>query len=1211
MEINKKDSTEYISLRHVLMILVFMTIIIPATTFSQTTTRLYDLTVNYSKNPIGIERENIKFSWKIKSNIIGLTQNEYQIKVKDISGKEIWNSGVVKSSLSVGIPYKGPALSLESRYSWSVSVNSSTGDSITSDPAFFETGTDFRDAEWISYSVPAVPCFNASYEISMSANIINGGFSLYFGIKNDANKFVWNFTEKLLMSGKSNINGITWLNTTELESLIQANTPFDLKVSVNEKNITTFINGQPISEIENRYTIENPYIGLMVAAAQIDRRTKELRSSAQSASFSNVMINIDGYTEAIGERTFALSASDQTVQPTSQQGFMPFSNPGNTFLQTSYRGEPVKYIPESTLSPMFRTEKALTGQIASARLYISSLGIYDAYINGRKVMMKTSDGKQLEDVFGPGWTNYNDYIYYRTYDVTEYINSRDVTLGVRIGNGWYAGIIGRQYYGEIGKKDINELSLIAQLVIKYTDGSSSRISTNTTDWKASDKSPILLNDFFIGEVYDSRLESAIDGWNNTGFRDTNWGKVSRLNYEAKLIGGNENTAFMLESDRIYPVNSDETFLYDPENIIMTPGLKYGEVAPKIISPTKEMLIPKGQRLILDMGQNIAGVTYISFSGPKDTKVQIRGAEMLNDGKDNTIQNNSGSCGPKGTLYWYGLTRGRASEENWYTDTYFMNEKAIQNYIPTFTFHGFRYLEIWADSDITIHEIYSQPITSAIKQSGNIITNNENVNKLFENILWSQKGNYLTIPTDCPNRSERLGWSGDVNVFSETALFNFDVVNFLNNYMQISKNHAANNGGYFGTTMPGVSSGKGSSNAGWTDVAITLAWNLYLQTGDKDFLERNYDMLKKYMSLIIEDGLRAGYGDWVAFQATSGAYMAAMYQAYDAQIMEKIASVLGHHDDAETYSKEYFRIIKEMQSKYLDEKSNILSVTADNITRGGAFGSNIILDNSQTSILWALKMRLYRSDEEKNIFINNLLENINNSENKIRSNAAEKTLSTGFLGVNVLMPILNEIGLTQTAYDLLLQDEMPSWLYEVKLGATTTWERWNAYSLENSFGDYGMNSFNHYAYGAVGEWMFEYMAGIQKDETNPGFKNVILQPSIDNGFQFNRQPRINYVKGSYESYYGQIISSWTAEKDFLTSYEAIVPANTTATLYLPVKNDFTVQRLKKVKIPGVVFSGVVKHNNINTAKFQLVSGGYKFEYQKGKLVVNLSKGYTKE
>lgn len=1172
-------------------------------------TFLYDLTVNYVENPIGIERADIIFSWKMKSSIVGQSQTEYQITVSDPYGTEIWNSGTVASGISVGIPYGGPVLQMETRYTWTVKVKCSNGESVNSVPAFFETGTDFKDAEWISYKSPAESCFNKSYRISMTPSVLQGGFTLLFGIKNDNNCFEWNFTDRLLISGKVNTNGTIWLDTVNLDGIIQLNIPFDLEVEVTEKTLTTSINGKPVSHIDNKYSIELPYIGLRVAPAQVDRRTRELRRPAQAAMFTDVMINVDGYTENIGEKTFILSVPENA--PTQNQGsFQPAPVAGTSFMQVTYQGRPVKYIPESTLMPIFRTEKVLKGKVESARLYISSLGIYDAYINGREVMMKTGDGKEMDDAFSPGWTNYNDYIYYRTYDVTDYIDGANVALGAKVGNGWYAGIIGRQYYGEIGDDNVNELALLAKLIIKYKDGSSDVIVTNTSDWKVSDKGPVLLNDFFQGEIYDSRLEAGIADWNRWGFDDAGWKYVTRLHYSPKLIGGNSNTAYLLNDDRVYPADGDETYIYDPSNINFSTGLKWGEIVREPVSPLKEISLEKGKRLIVDLGQNIAGLTNISFSGKEGTRVQMRGAEMLNDGKENQEQTNAGSCGPGGTLYWYGLTRGRASDENWYTDTYIMNNKPVQDYRASFTFHGFRYFEIWADDDIIIHTIYGQPVTSAVKQTGNIVTNNENVNKLFRNTLWSQKGNYLSIPTDCPNRSERLGWSGDVNVFSETAMFNFDVAGFLDNYMMISENFAENNGGYFGTTMPGESSGAGRSNAGWTDVAIILAWNLYLQTGDKAVLEKYHNMLVEYMSLIMKNGLTAGYGDWVAFQATSPAYMAVMYQAYDALLMSKIAAVLGHNNDTAVYYAEYKRLIEEIRAKYVDNAGNVLSVTADKVTRGGFLSPDIILDNSQTSILWALKMDLYRSYQEQNTFLINLVENIENKGSKARPNAAEKTLSTGFLGVNVLLPVLTSFGLTNTAYDLLLQDGMPSWLYEVKLGATTTWERWNAYSVENSFADYGMNSFNHYAYGAVVEWMYENMAGIQKDESNPGFRNVILQPSIDNGTQYNSQPRISTVTGSYESYYGTIISEWKAGNGLLTSYEADIPANTTATLYLP-ESSYTEKSLKKIKIPGVTFMEISEHNGTKVAKFQLLSGGYKFEIKKGKLVASLKPGYLKK
>ncbi|NLA48603.1 MAG: hypothetical protein GX876_03970, partial [Bacteroidales bacterium] len=246
--------------------LVLLTGIIPVIMgFVSPGTSLYDLTVNYVENPIGIERADIIFSWKMKSSIVGQSQTEYQITVSDPYGTEIWNSGTVASGISVGIPYGGPVLQMETRYTWTVKVKCSNGESVNSDPAFFETGTDFKDAEWISYKSPAESCFNKSYRISMTPSVLQGGFTLLFGIKNDNNCFEWNFTDRLLISGKINTNGTIWLDTVNLDGIIQLNIPFDLEVEVTEKAITTSINGKPVSRIDNKYSIELPYIGLRVA----------------------------------------------------------------------------------------------------------------------------------------------------------------------------------------------------------------------------------------------------------------------------------------------------------------------------------------------------------------------------------------------------------------------------------------------------------------------------------------------------------------------------------------------------------------------------------------------------------------------------------------------------------------------------------------------------------------------------------------------------------------------------------------------------------------------------------------------------------------------------------------------------------------------------------------------------------------------------------
>ena len=1206
--------SRYLRLLFILIVLVSVS---HSCTLNTTNTTIYDLTVNYAENPIGIGPSGIVFGWKMDSKTIGQSQESYQIVVLNESGNKIWDSGEVSSDLSVAIPYSGPELDLETQYHWDVTVGCSNGKLAKSERAYFEIGTDFSGADWIYYQPQVDNCFSSEYNINITPTVNKDGFTLYFGVKNEENRFGWSISGDKLTASKETPTGTIQLASVDLTGIVSLGTPFNFAVKVTSNTIATSIDNKEISKISHTFSIEKPYVGLMTSAAQRDFRSGIVSKPAQSASFNDFTITIDGKNEKVSDSIITLEV------PETEQGGGGFPGmrgapSGEIYNQETFNGQPVEYEEESTAMPLFRTEQALKGDVKSARLYITSLGVFDAFINGEEVMQVKDDGTLLDDVFSPGWTNYNDYIYYRTYDVTNYLNNESVAIGAEVGAGWYAGIIGREYYGEIGESGVNELSLLAKLIINYTDGSQDVISTNTEDWVASEDGPVILNDFFIGEIYDARLEANVKGWKDINFNDSNWETVSKLeNYSPQFVGGNENTAYMLENLRIDPHPSDDTFIYDPENIDFSTGLEYGQVIPEIVNPQKEINLEKGKKLIVDLGQNIAGVTGISVSGPAGTRVRMQGAEMLNDGKTNPNNEGSGygSCGPKGTIYLTGLTRAREDENDWYTDMYYLNDEDVQDYRASFTFHGYRYLEITTNNDITIHDIYAQPMTSVTEQSGSIITNNEDVNKLHQNTLWSQMGNHITIPTDCPNRSERLGWSGDIVVFAETALYNFDAFNFMNNYMDIAVNYNDNNAGKFGTTMPGASNGDavssggfggGSTNAGWTDVGITLTWALYLQTGDISVLEENYEMLAAYMDGIMEEGLRAGFGDWVALQTTSGDLMAGYYQAYDAIIMSKMAEAVGNYSDSEKYMGEYERMRDFLAEKYVDDQANLLSVTADNVTGGGFMGTGIIQDNSQTSILWALKMGLYNSEEEKETFIKNLLTNIDNADGSVRKGQGEKTLSTGFLGVNVLLPVLSENSLSQTAYDLLLQDEQPSWLYEVKQGATTTWERWNAYSHINSFEDNGMNSFNHYAYGAVAEWMFEYMVGIQKDENNPGFKNVILQPIFDTGSRFNDQERITEVDGEYDSYYGKIVSSWTSNEGNLKTYKTVIPSNTTATLYLPTSgvlvDDFE-------SISGVTFVGLTDRNGNEVAEFELASGGYQFEVDNGSLFVEIIDGYT--
>ena len=849
-------------------------------------------------------------------------------------------------------------------------------------------------------------------------------------------------------------------------------------------------------------------------------------------------------------------------------------------------------------APMLRTEQKLTGkEVASAKLYISSLGIYTAYLNGQEVKAE-QNGETVDDIFNPGWTDYKYYTNYQTYDVTNYISEDSLAMGVMLGKGWYAGNISstgayQNVIGDSGEGATNELALIAKLAITYADGSTQVINTNQNDWKSSDYSPVTANDYFDGESYDANIAKEVDGWNNVGYDTSNWSNVIEGNYVGELRSSTKAVARVAEEYTQHPVSA---FTYH-DSETLTPeeaGNDFGTVTKHDVDISKDITLKAGDKLIVDMGQNMVGVTSLSVSGPQGATMTLRHAEMLNDGRKNPTLESGGSDGPKDTLYMRAITNAKV------TDTYTFSDDATQTFQPSFTYHGFRYVEITADQDITIHNLEGKVITAVGEQTGHLETSNADINQLVSNTLWSQKGNYLSIPTDCPQRGERAGWTGDAQLFAQTGVYNYDVLSFLENYNEIMQEHASQNGDAYGAIMPSSFVGFFATTvaSGWSDAGVIIPWVLYQQTGDTTLIEEYYDQMDAYMDTVDKQGYNAGlFGDWLAFSGASTPYLNAVYQIYTTQLMSKMADAIGNSNAKQKYDAKYDTLKSSFMEKYVDEQGNVLSSTADGVTTSNH--GYPVIDNAQTALLWALKCGLYDSTEQRDTMITNLIVNIKNEDGSIREGYDENTLGVGFLGVNVILPVLTEIGAQDVAYDLLLQDSMPSWLYSVKNGATTIWERWNSYSVENSFGDSGMNSFNHYSYGACLEWMYEYMSGINADEDNPGFQSIILQPTVD------ESGRITYANGSYDSVYGNIVSNWTANDGTMSSYHAEIPANTSATLYLPV----TEEMAKSINVEGIAFTGMEENNGETVAAFTVQAGGYDFTIDGDKLNVSVADGYV--
>jgi alpha-L-rhamnosidase len=716
------------------------------------------------------------------------------------------------------------------------------------------------------------------------------------------------------------------------------------------------------------------------------------------------------------------------------------------------------------------------------------------------------NGKKVGDeLFTPGWTSYNKRIQYQTFDVTSMLQSKN-SIGATLGDGWYRGNIGWQNQRNYyGEK----LALIAQLHIVYADGTSETIETNES-WKAT-TGPILNSDIYNGENYDARLE--MPGWKNAGFDDSKWGKTAVHNYS-------------------------KTHLIAPQG----PPVK----AIEEITPVKIFTTPKGET-VLDMGQNMVGWVRLKVNGKKGDAVTMKFAEVLDK---------------EGNFYTANLRAAKV------TNTYTLKGEGEEIYEPVFTFHGFRFVQlIDFPGTPTIENITGIVIHSEMEPTGTFSCSEPLINQLQHNIQWGQKGNFLDVPTDCPQRDERMGWTGDAQVFAPTASYNFNTAGFYTKWM---KDVAADQlpDGKVPHVIPDVLKGGGGSTA-WADAALIVPWTTYLAYGDQRILEVQYPSMVKWVEYMRgragDDHLWTGdahFGDWLAFASTRSDYtgattekdlIATAYYSYSSGLLAKIAKIIGKNDDAAKYAELSEKIKKAFVNEFVAPSGRLVSHT-------------------QTAYLLAIAFDL-------------LPENlVPKAANYLAEDVKKfKHLTTGFVGTPLLCNTLSATGHEDLAFMLLNRKEYPGWLYPVTQGATTIWERWDGQKPDGTFQDVGMNSFNHYAYGAIGEWLYTYVAGIQIDNENPGYKHFFLAPHPGGG--------LTNANATFKSIHGEIKSAWTIEGGNMV-YEVKVPANTTATVTLPSA------QLEKVQINSASLKDDAGKNAKQADKnvtLKLGSGDYKFSY----------------
>ena len=754
-------------------------------------------------------------------------------------------------------------------------------------------------------------------------------------------------------------------------------------------------------------------------------------------------------------------------------------------------------------------------KVASARWTVSGLGAFEAYVNGLPVADGDGDRPRLK----PGFTDVRKTRHAYSYDVTKQMDGRAGATNVfaaEVTAGWWRDRIVRFY----GKRS----AFRAELELTYEDGTDERIGTDET-WLSGTTSPVLRAAIFDGEDFDARvsrdwmLAGTGIGFGPACISREYGGPVIPL--EGPWVRWRED--LVLKPARIMAWH----------DVVGNEGDRFGRISNvREVGLGRPFVLRTGEKLIVDFGQNCAAVPRFAFRADRGVRLKVLPREMLNDG---TGERNRGNDGPGGSVYLANV-RGARAELN-----YTFSGTEQERYAPEFTYFGYRYLSMEATGDVTFFGLESVPVTSIAKsaESGSIETGDPAINRLIRNVLWGFRSNYLSVPTDCPQRNERLGWTADTQIFAPAATRLADVCGFLSKWMRDMRD-AQMPSGSFASIAPFSEYDEAPDRFGWSDAGIIVPHVLWKRYGRRDVLAENWDAMKRMMARVsetrhqLQEGA-AQFADWLSFEKYEACripyekrsrpdaetraywnYLGSCYWLSDARIMAEMAKALGRESEAADYAAEADRALVFIRKTFLDGKGDLLPIFAD----------------LQTANVFALHHGIFPDEASRDRGKAALLANIR---------AHGGCLQTGFLGTSFLMETLDGVGATDVAYDLLFNRKFPSWLYSVDQGATTIWERWNSYTKENGFGPVSMNSFNHYAYGAVAEWMFSTMAGIRPDPSVPGYRHFVLSPVPDR--------RLGLVKARQGTPFGEIVSSWRYEGDRWT-WTFTVPNGTTASVFLP-------------------------------------------------------------
>ncbi len=784
-------------------------------------------------------------------------------------------------------------------------------------------------------------------------------------------------------------------------------------------------------------------------------------------------------------------------------------------------------------SSWFVSTVANSGKVVSARWMTTGLGVYDIYVNGKLIGT---------EVLKPGFTHYTKTKISYTYDITDAIvkgAGKENQLAAQVTPGWWGDkiITPSGHEGMIGRK----CAFRSVLELTYSDGTKELFGTDTEHWKAGIAGPVKHAAIFDGEEYDARELPGYECPEVLGTPEIN----DEFNGEIVPTEGAE--IYLRHDLALKPVKA-----YTWSGVEGKTGEEYGKVlVTKEFAPGAVITVNPGDTLVVDFGQNASAVPSFVFKADEGTVLTCLPAELLNDGNG---AKSRGMDGPEGSCH---RTNLRTPDQGMILKYTFGEAKDYVSYTPRCTFFGYRYASITATGKVEFKSIESIPVSSITKEieTGRIKTGDESINKLISNTLWGQRSNYLSVPTDCPQRNERLGWTADTQVFTQTGAFFANTDAFFHKWTRDMRDSQNDAGAYPGVA-PTAQYGGNMSRLGWADAGVIVPWTIYKQFADTAIVRENWESMSRWMehieavnydhtALASENG-NYQWGDWLSYEPleSSGGsaftkdaagkrvplpdaiaywnYLSACYLAMDARMMDDMSYAV------DSYTNDYEELVWDTCQYIKDTFLN----------DDGTFKTPIF-NTMQTPALFALRNKLV-DGEAKDAMIQRLRENFA---------AHGGCLQTGFLGTSILMQTLTENGMADLAWDLLFQHKNPSWLYSVDNGATTIWERWNSYTIESGMGPKGMNSFNHYAYGCVCQWLWETAAGIAADPTQPGFIHIVMNPIPDK--------RLGWLEAEYDSAFGTIKSAWHYEGD-TWKWSFTVPEGVAATVYLPgesTSNDY--------------------------------------------------------